>query len=147
MHHLKRAVAPACLLLWTALLVACAATETRTMQIADLAGTWSLVALDGEPIPDTPRGVTLELTEEGEAGGSTGINRFAAALDRTGIEEGRISFGLGPVTRAAGPPAAMALEQDYLERLGSTSRITLTNGALSLYKNDKEVLKYARARP
>lgn len=110
---------------------------------ADLLGEWTLVALDGEPVPDVGKTPALEILEDGSAAGVSGVNRFRTQLELSG---GRLDFGPAAGTKMAGPPAAMALESDFLARLDAVSTYQVEGDTLRLWAGDNEALTFARVK-
>jgi heat shock protein HslJ len=86
---------------------------------AALAGTrWRLEAMpERTAIPTgAARGVpTLGFEEGARVSGESGVNRFGARVD---AGEGWLRVSAPMLTRMAGPPEAMALEAEFLGRLG-----------------------------
>lgn len=118
------------------------ADEPSSAVPAELVGTWALVALDGVPVPEVGRTPTLEVLEDGSAGGLSGVNRYRTQLD---LSYGRLSFALAAGTKMAGPPEAMALEDAFLARLGAVSAYRVEGDALWLWTGSYEALQFARA--
>lgn len=91
-------------------------------------GSWVVesLAVGGELQPPIDGStLTLEMAE-GRAFGSSGVNRFTGALDGAG------GFGTMASTRMAGPHELMAQEQIFLDHLGSTETIEITDEGISL---------------
>jgi heat shock protein HslJ len=77
-----------------------------------LDGSWLLVEIDGEKVdPEAPRQVDFE---EGRVSGRVGVNRFTGPYTLGGET---IEFGPAAVTRMAGPPELMKLEDRFLAAL------------------------------
>jgi heat shock protein HslJ len=120
-----------------------AADERSSAVPAELVGTWALVALDGEPVPEVGRTPTLEVLEDGSAGGLSGVNRYRTQL---ALSYGRLSFAPAAGTKMAGPPEAMALEDTFLARLGAVSAYRVEGDALRLWAGDNEALTFTRVK-
>ncbi len=108
---------------------------------AGLVGRWILVAIDGAPVAEVGKVPTLEIAEDGSAGGIGGINRFRTQLEAA---DGRLSFGQTAATKMAGPPAAMELEAAFLGRLGAISGYGLEGDTLRLLAGEAEALRFTR---
>jgi heat shock protein HslJ len=116
-------------------------TVTAPSTPADLVGRWILVAVDGAPVPELGRVPTLEIAEDGSAGGVGGVNRFRTQLQAA---DGRLAFGETAATKMAGPPAAMELEAAYLTRLQKVTGFTVEGGTLRLFSGEDELLRFTR---
>jgi heat shock protein HslJ len=46
------------------------------------------------------------------------------------------------MTLMAGPPAQMRLEQEFVEALAKTNRLTIEEGELILWRGEKELLRF-----
>lgn len=115
--------------------------------LAALIGSWGLVALDGEPLPEVGTTPTLEVREDGAVGGTSGVNRYLTRLEPDAFIDGRIGFGPAAGTKMAGPPRAMELERMFLDRLASVSTYAVECDILRLFAGDTEVLRFERATP
>lgn len=115
----------------TVLLNVISKTAAPEPPAAGLDGTsWELAELGpGQPLAAVERKPTLEFGAEGAVGGFSGVNRFRG---KAMLEGDKLSFGPLATTRMAGPPAAMELEQRYLEALGRVAGYELTGGRLTL---------------
>lgn len=114
--------------------------------LSALVGSWTLVALDGEPVPAVGTTPTLEVREDGAVGGTSGVNRYMARLETGGLGAGRIGFGPAAGTKMAGPPEAMELERLYLDRFGAVGTYELESDTLRLFAGDSVALTFERAR-
>ena len=111
---------------------------------SELAGSWRLLSIDDDDSPaglDNP--VTLEFTTDG-VGGHSGVNRYRLTV-QVDSTAGTIGFGTGMSTLMAGPPEAMALEQDYLAALGEVDRYQVEDGRLRLLAAEEVRLTFERA--
>ncbi|MEM9255915.1 MAG: META domain-containing protein [Pseudomonadota bacterium] len=126
--------------LGTLMIAAGCATNEDRLQLADLLGEWQVTSLQGEPPPQLPRPATLIIDDQGNVGGSGGINQFRARLDTAALAEGRLVITPGPTTLAAGPPEAMAFERRYLQTLGVVDDYARRNGTLYLFANEQPVM-------
>jgi hypothetical protein len=113
--------------------------------LAQLAGPWSLVALDGKSFEAVGKPITLEVAEDGAVAGVSGVNRFMTRLETADLAEGRLAFAPAAGTKMAGPPEAMALEQAFLERLSAVSTFAVEGDTLRLWAGDTEALTFERA--
>lgn len=84
--------------------------------MVDLAGTWRFTALEGAVIDGAPR-VTPFLTFDGDGQvfGLAGVNRVRGTWR---LDDRTLTFGPVVSTLMAGPPDAMAREQQVLRLLG-----------------------------
>jgi heat shock protein HslJ len=107
----------------------------------DLIGSWTLVAIDGEPIAEVGKTPTMKILEDGTVSGVGGINRYSTQLK---VTDGRPVFGPTASTKMAGPPEAMALESAFFTRLGAVSNYQIDGGTLRLWAGDGEALTFER---
>jgi heat shock protein HslJ len=91
---------------------------------ADVAGgAWTLVAVEGEPVP-TDAGIHLDFLEDGRVAGSGGCNRFSGSYVPGGDH---LAFSPLAATRMACPVPLMERERAFfaaMERVASVSRHT-----------------------
>lgn len=88
-------------------------------------------------LPATRR-PTIQFDDSGKISGLAGVNRFTGEAVFTGNH----SFALrGPIalTKMAGPPEAMALEESFLQALQSVTRMEMVSGTLRLTSADGAV--------
>ena len=119
--------------------------DGNAAELAALVGSWTLVSLDGEPVVEVVKPITLEIRDDGSAGGSSGINRFMTRLNTEALAEGRIGFAPAAGTMMAGPPKAMETEQMYLQRIGAVSTYSIEGDTLRMWAGDNEALTFERA--
>ena len=115
--------------------------EERTTVPAELVGSWTLVAIDGQPVPQVGKTPTLEILEDGSAAGVSGVNRFRTTIDTAG---GRLSFGPVALTKMAGPPAAMELESTFMELLGAATGYRFEGDSLRIVAGDTKILSFEK---
>jgi heat shock protein HslJ len=108
---------------------------------AGLAGSWTLVEIDGAPVTKAGKTPTMDVLEDGTVSGIGGVNRYSTRLE---VTEGRIDFGPTASTKMAGPPEAMALENAFFTRLGSVSNYQIESESLRLWAGDNEALTFER---
>jgi heat shock protein HslJ len=113
--------------------------------LAALVGSWTLVTLDGEPVDEVVKPITLEIRDDGGAGGSSGVNRFMTRLNTEALAEGRIVFAPAAGTKMAGPPQAMETEQMFLQRIAAVSTYAIEGDTLKMWAGDDEALTFERA--
>jgi heat shock protein HslJ len=65
-------------------------------------------------ISDTP---SMTIGDDGRASGFGGVNRWFGSVNLREVGSGIFEFGPVGSTMMAGPPAAMALERDFLSAL------------------------------
>jgi predicted amidohydrolase YtcJ len=113
-------------------------------ELAALVGSWTLVALDGEPVGEVVKAITLEIRDDGSAGGSSGINRFMTRLNTEALADGRIGFTPAAGTMMAGPPRAMETERLFLQRVGAVSTYAIEGNTLRMWAGDNETMTFER---
>jgi heat shock protein HslJ len=118
-----------------------AAVEKGVAPDADLVGSWTLAAIDGEAVEAVGATPDLRVFEDGKVAGVAGVNRFNAEIQAT---DGRVLFGPVATTKMAGPPEAMELENTYLARLGAVSSYEVEGDTLRLWAGDNEALTFER---
>jgi heat shock protein HslJ len=74
----------------------------------------------------------------GKVSGTTGVNRYNG--EYTAKAGDKIEITVGPMTLMAGPPAAMALEQSFIEALKSAKSYTVSETKLTLQDGSGNVL-------
>jgi heat shock protein HslJ len=116
-----------------------------SIRLAGLEGSWVLVALGGEPLPELEQPVTLEIRGDGSVGGFSGVNRYNTTLHTSDLAEGHLAFGLVATTMMAGPPEAMEFERVFGERLAAVSTFSVEGERLRLYAGGDEALTFERA--
>lgn len=123
--------------------------EREKVTVEDLEGrAWRLQTLGDRELAGMPE-ITLEFAE-GKIGGSSGCNRYFAAVTDDGEQGGGISIGPVGSTRKACPPAVMKLEQQYLEALRQVTRFSFEGSELLLsWGEDGEagVLRFVEVSP
>jgi len=113
--------------------------------LVPLAGSWTLIALDGGPVPAVGRTPTIAFREDGAVSGTGGVNRIMTRLAKDDVAQGRIAFAPAATTRMAGPPEAMELERVFLDHLDAISTFIVEGGTLRLFAGDHEALRFERA--
>jgi len=108
------------------------------LSLAALVGPeWVLTGLDfREPAPAEPE-INITFAEDGSVSGSSGCNRFNGKFEE-GADLGSISPGPFMSTMMACEPAAMELEQLFLQRLGSATSFSFWLGHLTLAWQDED---------
>lgn len=136
-----------------ALLPGCRAQQAQLKQAlsgkppviaGSLEGSWQLADLNGGGAPAPSITLAFDGGDQGTSlvAGSGGCNRFTGAWRQEGA-----SLKLGPfaVTRMACPPAAMAVEQRFLDVLGDVTGVTYSEaGEAMLTTNDGRRLRLRR---
>ncbi len=134
-----------------AVLAACA-TNTPPAEGRDDAATveiggreWTLVELDGRPVPSLGRGApTLRLMEEGRAGGFTGCNHWFATVERSGSS---LRFReVGSTRMACLEDAAMQTETAFVAALEATRSYEISGTTLTLRDGAGPVARFRAAR-
>jgi len=119
--------------------------DGNAAELAALVGAWTLVALDGEPFDEAGEAITLEIRDDGSAGGSSGVNRYMTRLETGALADGRIAFAPAASTMMAGPPRAMEIERVFLERLAAVSSYAIDGDTLRMWAGDSEALTFQGA--
>jgi heat shock protein HslJ len=112
---------------------------TGALSLALIAGTdWTVVELDGQPLPAGAPAPTLKI--EGERiGGFGGCNRFMGPIRET--EPGSVEIGPLAGTRMACPGPGMALEGAFLASLGQVTGYDFLAGQLLLTGTDGDLTR------
>jgi len=87
--------------------------------VAPPAGTWRLVELAGSDVSALTRAPELVIEADGKLSGFAGVNRFSGRAVPESLAQGELLAGPLAVTRMAGEPQAMEVEQRFLELLGT----------------------------
>ncbi len=106
-------------------------------------GEWQLIAIDRQELSrgGTP---TVVFGDEGNCWGNTGINNFTTTFSLENTEKGKVKLGNAAVTRKAGPPEAMALENLFLNRFQNANSYEVEGDLLHLYSGETENLTFRR---
>lgn len=108
---------------------------------------WTLVELDGRPVPPSDRAPTLVLDGSGRIGGSGGCNRFFGEYRRGGGDALAIT-GVGSTRMACMEPAGvMERESAYFQALERTATATVEARSLTLAAPSGPVLRFTGAPP
>lgn len=123
------------LLLGALALVGCGGAGPAGSPLAALAGgEWTLVAIDGEPLPTGAEAPTATFAD-GRIAGFGGCNRYTGPIE----EKAPGTIEIGPV---AGTMMACAdgveIEPAYLQRLGMVTRYRVEGGRLHLWGDDDD---------
>ena len=135
---LRRAPLPtAAFALGVALLAGCTTANTE-----DLIGhEWRCTQIGSRTLTEsnTP---TLLMTAEGKASGFAGVNRWFGTCS---IDGPALKFGMLGMTRMAGPPDRMQLEQTYADALAAVTRWSVSSGRLQMSDSNALVLEFVTA--
>jgi heat shock protein HslJ len=107
----------------------------KSMIEQTLEGSWLVVEIDGEPVdPAAPRSVRFE---DDRISGKVGVNRFTGSFTLNGA-----MLEVGPValTRMAGPPDLMALEQRFTSHLEGALEVGREGTELTLSEGGQAIL-------
>jgi heat shock protein HslJ len=137
-QYLRRAPLPtAAMALGAALLVGCTTANTQ-----DLIGhEWRCARIGSRTLTEG-RTPTLLMTAEGKASGFAGVNRWFGTCS---IDGPALKFGMLGMTRMAGPPDRMQLEQTYADALAAVTRWSVSSGRLQLSDSNAVVLEFTKA--
>ena len=132
-----------------ALALAACATQPKpspTPTLAQLAGEWRLDAIDGQPLADTLRdkAPTLTIAADGKVSGYAGVNRYFGAIDTDALAAGRFDIPAVAITKMAGPPDRMKLEDDFTSRLDSADAAAIASDVLVLSQAGAPTLQLSR---
>jgi heat shock protein HslJ len=128
------------LLAVTTILIIAVTMAARKPSVAeegiDLDGTsWILVAIDGEAvIPGSE--ITMKF-EDGQIGGSAGVNGYFASYEADGAS---LTFGPAGSTMMMGPEDLMAQEMSFLSALGSAGSFSVDGEALEILSEGGNLL-------
>ena len=123
--------------LGVALLAGCTTANTQTL----IGNEWRCTRIGSRTLTEdsTP---TLLMTAEGKASGFAGVNRWFGTCT---IDGSTLKFGMLGMTRMAGPPDRMQLEQTYADALAAVTRWSVSSGRLQLSDSDAMVLEFTKA--
>ena len=85
---------------------------------------------------------TLLMTAEGKASGFAGVNRWFGTYS---VDGSTLKFGMMGMTRMAGPPERMQLEQTYADALAAVTRWSVSSGRLQMSDSNALVLEFVNA--
>lgn len=104
-------------------LAGCSTTSTppayESVPLHALTGQWQVESIDQAGIIDSSH-ITVRFTDDGRIVGSSGCNRYSAAITKEGD---RLSIAQAVSTRMACAPALMQQEQRFFAALGETTAI------------------------
>jgi heat shock protein HslJ len=112
---------------------------TGRLSLAALAGgEWTLVSLDGQPLPPEARRPTA-VFEETRVSGFGGCNRYFGGV----VEESPGAIVVGPLagTKMACPSPAMEIEDRFLASMSQATRYSFVGGRLVLSAVDGGTLR------
>ena len=135
---LSRAPVPTVVIaLGVALLAGCTTANTQ-----DLIGNeWRCTRIGSRTLTED-RTPTLLMTDEGKASGFAGVNRWFGTFS---VDGSTLNFGMMGMTRMAGPPERMLLEQAYADALAAVTRWSVSSGRLQMSDSDALVLEFVNA--
>jgi heat shock protein HslJ len=129
----------------TLLIVGCQ-TPSPSPDLLPLTGTkWLLTELNGKPLAATAGLTTPTLTLDAaakRASGVSGINRYSGGYE---LVDAKLKFGMFMGTRMAGPPAAMAVESEFLQAMSGVTEWKIEGRQLQLLGGGKVLLRFAPA--
>lgn len=97
----------------------------------------------GTRVVDPGRTPTLLIAADGKASGFAGVNRWFGPC---AVDGATVKFGLLGMTRMAGPPERMDLEQAYANALAAVTRWSVTDGHLQLSDGTSVILEFLPAQ-
>lgn len=96
----------------------------------ELDGKWKVESIDSVEIGDTFNEPSLEINSaERKYYGVTGVNNLNGNIS---IDEDKINFSDGPMTKMAADPHSMEVESAYIHALGSVTNYSIVDGKLYL---------------
>lgn len=124
-------------------------SEPRSLPgIALLAGHWELTEIGGEDIAsllgEHMRVPSLSIQPDGAISGYTGLNNVSGRIDLAQLAAGDFDLGQLAMTKRAGPPEAMALEQRFVEALRAADWPEVEDDTLTLGEDDTPLLRFRR---
>ena len=124
--------------LGAALLAGCTTANTQ-----DLIGNeWRCTRIGSRTLTED-RPPTLLMTAEGKASGFAGVNRWFGTYS---VDGSTLKFGMLGMTRMAGPPDRMQLEQTYADALATVTRWSVSSGRLQMSDSNALVLEFVNAQ-
>lgn len=119
-----------------------------TRGIQALTGEWDLSKLAGVDVstllPHDLRPPSLNFGDDGRVSGFAGVNRLSSSLDLGQLAEGRFALAPAAVTKMAGPPKAMELEDRFLAALTKATGYSVTGNRLTLTDKATELMEFVR---
>ena len=138
MQSLSRAPVPtAVIALGVALLAGCTTANPPAL----IGNEWRCTRIGSRTLTDD-RTPTLLMTAEGKASGFAGVNRWFGTYS---VDGSTLKFGMLGMTRMAGPPERMQLEQTYADALAAVTRWSVSSGRLQLSEDNALVLEFTKA--
>ena len=135
---LRRAPLPtAAIALGVALLAGCTTATTPAL----IGNEWRCTRIGSRTLTDD-RTPTLLMTAEGKASGFAGVNRWFGTYS---VDGSTLKFGMLGMTRMAGPPERMQLEQTYADALAAVTRWSVSSGRLQMSDSNALVLEFVNA--
>ena len=135
---LSRAPLPTVVIaLGLALLAGCSTANTQAL----IGHEWRCTRIGSRTLTED-RTPTLLMTDEGEASGFAGVNRWFGTYS---VDGSTLKFGMMGMTRMAGPPDRMQLEQTYADALAAVTRWSVSSGRLQLSEDNALVLEFTKA--
>lgn len=119
--------------------------DATNWQMADLRGTtWEVTEVDGRQVGWSERKPSVTFDENGtEIRGFSGVNGFGATYSG---DANSLRLTMGMHTMMAGNDAQMDVENRLFRVLPTVSRVTRTGQGLTLWANDRAVVRLQRAR-
>ena len=135
---LSRAPLPTVVIaLGLALLAGCSTANTQAL----IGHEWRCTRIGSRTLSED-RTPTLLMTDEGKASGFAGVNRWFGTYS---VDGSTLKFGMMGMTRMAGPPDRMQLEQAYADALAAVTRWSVSSGRLQLSEDNALVLEFTKA--
>lgn len=122
--------------------------DMGTSLASQLMGDWNLSQFQGVDVASLlPEGMSmpsLNIADDGNVSGSTGLNRFTSGLDLGEIAKGNFDLGKIATTKMGGSSEAMGFERAFLQQLEQVTGFTVGEDTLTLLQQGKEVLSFVR---
>ncbi len=118
----------------SAMAITLSAVACSTNSNVDLSGEWAVITISGENVPETLKEPVLTFdTTNNTYSGVTGINSISG--DYT-LENNNITFSDGPMTKMAGDPTSMEIENGYIKAITSAKTFSANDETLTLKDED-----------
>ena len=138
MQSLSRAPLPTVVIaLGVALLAGCTTANTQAL----IGNEWRCTRIGSRTLTED-RTPTLLMTDDGKASGFAGVNRWFGTYS---VDGSTLKFGMMGMTRMAGPPERMQLEQTYADALAAVTRWSVSSGRLQMSDSNALVLEFVNA--
>jgi len=134
-------------------MVGCQSTSSG-LEAVDMAsklfGDWDLSSLAGVDLSallgQGGKVPGLSFGSDGGVSGFAGVNRLASKVDLAALANGQFKLAPSAVTRMAGEPAAMNLENAFLEALTKVDSFDVKGDTLTLSQGASRLMEFVRRK-